>query len=122
MPTPNATSITFRAARAKRTSDTRWRTVSGLAQRTLRLFSEMFRSFSHRSTESEIMDDLSRPDREFSEAYRELEIINRRLGGIRAIERFLPHDANLTMLDVGAGACDLSDALLQKRARQIVAL
>ena len=68
------------------------------------------------------MDDLSRPDREFSEAYRELEIINRRLGGIRAIERFLPHDSNLTMLDVGAGACDVSDALLQKRARQIVAL
>ena len=71
---------------------------------------------------SEIMDDLSRPDSEFDEAYRELGIINRRLGGIRAIERFLPHKSNLLMLDVAAGACDVSEALLRRIPAQIVVL
>ncbi len=68
------------------------------------------------------MDDLTRPDQEFRDAYRELEVINRRLGGIRAIERFLPDDWNLSMLDVGAGACDVSEALLQNRRAEIVVL
>ena len=36
--------------------------------------------------QDEIMDDLSRPESEFDAAYRELEVINRWLGGIRAIE------------------------------------
>src|SRR2546427_3602703 len=82
----------------------------------------MFSSFAHRLQKSELMDDLTRPDREFDEAYRELEIINRRLGGIRAIERFLPDKSNMLMLDVAAGGCDVSEALLQKRAARIVAL
>ena len=82
----------------------------------------MFSSFAHRSQQSELMDDLSRPDREFNEAYRELEIINRRLGGVRAIERFLPDKSNLLILDVAAGGCDVSEALLQKRAARIVTL
>src|SRR2546426_1116102 len=75
----------------------------------------------HRANLSEIMDDLSRPESEFDEAYRELEIINRRLGGIRAIERFLPN-SNLLMLDVAAGACDVSEALLGRRPARIVVL
>ena len=79
-------------------------------------------SFSSRADLSEIMDDLSRPDSEFDEAYRELGIINRRLGGIRAIERFLPHKSNLLMLDVAAGACDVSEALLRRIPAQIVVL
>src|SRR2546422_8985123 len=89
-------------------------------QRTRLLFSEM-PSFSKRADLSEIMDDLSRPESEFDEAYRELEIINRRLGGIRAIERFLPN-SNLLMLDVAAGACDVSEALLGRRPARIVVL
>jgi ubiquinone/menaquinone biosynthesis C-methylase UbiE len=68
------------------------------------------------------MDDFDRPDAEFDEAYRELEIINRRLGGIGAIERFLPDGANLLMLDVAAGGCDVSEALLEKRPARIVTL
>jgi ubiquinone/menaquinone biosynthesis C-methylase UbiE len=68
------------------------------------------------------MDDLSRPEAEFDQAYRELEIINRKLGGIRAIERFLPDRPNLLMLDVAAGGCDVSEALLGKRPAAIVAL
>jgi len=76
----------------------------------------------HRANLSEIMDDLSRPAHEFDQAYRELEIINRRLGGIRAIERFLPAEPNLLMLDVAAGACDVSEGLLGRIAARMVVL
>jgi ubiquinone/menaquinone biosynthesis C-methylase UbiE len=82
----------------------------------------MFSKFYQRSKQSELMDDFNRPDSEFDQAYRELEIINRRLGGIRAIERFLPDRSNLLMLDVAAGGCDVSEALLEKRAASIVVL
>jgi ubiquinone/menaquinone biosynthesis C-methylase UbiE len=82
----------------------------------------MFSNFSQRSEQSELMDDLKRPDREFDQAYRELEVINRRLGGIRAIERVLPDRSGLLMLDVAAGGCDVSEALLKKREARIVTL
>jgi len=71
------------------------------------------------------MDDLSRPEHEFAAAYRELKIINRTLGGVRAIGRFLPpakKGVNLLMLDVAAGACDVSEALLEKLPCRIVTL
>ena len=68
------------------------------------------------------MDDLSRPDEEFEQAYHELEITNRRLGGIRAVERFLPKKSDLLMLDVAAGGCDVSEALLGRSAARIVVL
>jgi len=79
-------------------------------------------SFAQRADISEIMDDLSRPEEEFRAAYRELEIINKTLGGIRAIERFLPEGPNLLILDVAAGACDIAEALLRKRQCRIVVL
>src|SRR5438309_8317446 len=82
----------------------------------------MLRSFAKRADEDEIMDDLSRPEQEFAAAYRELEVVNRWLGGVRAIERFLPHKSNLLMLDVAAGACDVSEALLKRITAQIVVL
>ena len=82
----------------------------------------MFPSFSRRAQIEEIMDDLSRPEHEFAEAYRELEIINRRLGGVRAIERFLPRGSNLLILDVAAGACDVSEALVRRLPCRIVVL
>jgi ubiquinone/menaquinone biosynthesis C-methylase UbiE len=78
--------------------------------------------FTKRAEEDELMDDLSRPRNEFALAYRELEIINRRLGGIRAIERFLPSIPNALILDVASGACDVSEALLLRRNCRIVAL
>jgi ubiquinone/menaquinone biosynthesis C-methylase UbiE len=71
------------------------------------------------------MDDLSRPEQEFAAAYRELKIINSTLGGVRAIERFLPpakSGVNLLMLDVAAGACDVSEALIEKLPCRIVTL
>jgi ubiquinone/menaquinone biosynthesis C-methylase UbiE len=79
-------------------------------------------SFERRAVEGEIMDDLSQPESEFAAAYRELTVINRWLGGIRAIERFLPAGSNLLMLDVAAGGCDVSEALLRRFPCHIVAL
>jgi len=79
-------------------------------------------TFQDRSYESEIMDDITQPDAEFEAAYRELKIINEWLGGIRAIRRFLPHDSNLLMLDVAAGGCDVSEALLSRMSCRVVAL
>jgi len=68
------------------------------------------------------MDDFSRPDAEFEAAYRELAAVNRWLGGIRAIERFLPARRGLTILDVAAGGCDVGEAVSQQRNRTIVSL
>jgi ubiquinone/menaquinone biosynthesis C-methylase UbiE len=78
-------------------------------------------TFDERADQSELMDDLSRPDQEFAAAYRELEIINRWLGGIRAIKRFLPAGNNPLILDVAAGGCDVSEAIAKKlRCRMVV--
>jgi len=82
----------------------------------------MLSSFQHRADEAEIMDDLKQPNHEFTAAYRELEIINANLGGIRAIERFLPAGQDPLILDVAAGACDVSEALLRRRRCRIVTL
>lgn len=79
-------------------------------------------SFDRRANEDEIMDDLSRPEHEFAQAYRELEIINRWLGGVRAIERYLPPISNPLILDVAAGACDVGEALKQRMQCRIVVL
>jgi ubiquinone/menaquinone biosynthesis C-methylase UbiE len=82
----------------------------------------MFSNFKHRAELTEIMDDLTRPEHEFQAAYHELKVINEWLGGIRAIERFLPQGSNLLMLDVAAGGCDVSDALLERRSCRIIGL
>jgi ubiquinone/menaquinone biosynthesis C-methylase UbiE len=78
--------------------------------------------FSARAQITELMDDLSRPSPEFDQAYRELALINRRLGGIRAIERFLPPGNELAVLDVAAGGCDIGDALSEERSCRVVSL
>jgi ubiquinone/menaquinone biosynthesis C-methylase UbiE len=76
---------------------------------------------SVRSNETELMDDLSRPDFEFVEAYNDLTAINKHLGGIRAVERFLPEDAK-SVLDVASGACDVGEALVSRRKCRVVSL
>ena len=78
--------------------------------------------FSARAQVSELMDDLSRPMPEFEQAYRELATINRKLGGIRAIERFLPTQGVREILDVAAGGCDVGDALALKNSSRVVSL
>ena len=82
----------------------------------------MLSNLKHRAQLTEIMDDLTRPEQEFQAAYHELKVINEWLGGIRAIERFLPQGSNLLMLDVAAGGCDVSEALLERKSCRIVAL
>lgn len=76
---------------------------------------------SCRATMDELMDDFSRPEAEFSAAYRGLGQVNRYLGGFRAVRRFVPFPASLFVLDVGAGACDIGDRLADDGAR-VVAL
>jgi ubiquinone/menaquinone biosynthesis C-methylase UbiE len=82
----------------------------------------MFVNLARRAEENEIMDDLREPVDEFAAAYRELELINRWLGGVRAIQRFVPHESSLLILDIAAGACDIGDALVQRLRCTIVAL
>jgi ubiquinone/menaquinone biosynthesis C-methylase UbiE len=82
----------------------------------------MFVNLARRAEENEIMDDLREPVDEFAAAYRELELINRWLGGVRAIQRFVPHESSLLILDIAAGACDIGDALVQRLHCTIVAL
>jgi ubiquinone/menaquinone biosynthesis C-methylase UbiE len=82
----------------------------------------MLSNFKHRAELTEIIDDLTQPEAEFQAAYHELKIINEWLGGIRAIERYLPQRSNLLMLDVAAGGCDVSEALLKRKSCRIVAL
>jgi ubiquinone/menaquinone biosynthesis C-methylase UbiE len=67
------------------------------------------------------MDDPSRPDNEFAAAYKELRAVNRHLGGIHAIERFLPSDVR-TILDVAAGGCDVGEALMKRPNRSVISL
>jgi ubiquinone/menaquinone biosynthesis C-methylase UbiE len=78
--------------------------------------------FSVRAQVTELMDDLSRPTEEFDQAYRELATINRELGGVRAIERFLPAGESLAVLDVAAGGCDVGDAIVQSRGCRVFSL
>jgi ubiquinone/menaquinone biosynthesis C-methylase UbiE len=82
----------------------------------------MLQGFKARALETEIIDDLSRPQEEFDLAYRELSVVNRRLGGIKAIQRFLPEQSNLLILDVAAGACDVGEALIERLPCRIVGL
>jgi len=79
-------------------------------------------SLNRRAQEDEIMDDLSQPEEEFAQAYRELTMVNRWLGGIRAIQRFLPAIPNPLILDVAAGACDVSEALAGRISCRMVVL
>jgi ubiquinone/menaquinone biosynthesis C-methylase UbiE len=68
------------------------------------------------------MDDLSRPVEEFEQAYRELATINRKLGGVHAIERFLPAQGIRNILDVAAGGCDIGETLATARGARVISL
>src|SRR5262245_59657763 len=95
-------STMYPARPARRMCAMHWQTVSDLARRTRASCSAMLPDFGRRADIAEIMDDLSRPEAEFAAAYRELEIINKKLGGVRAVQRFLPpvpQGATLLILD-----------------------
>jgi ubiquinone/menaquinone biosynthesis C-methylase UbiE len=82
----------------------------------------MFKTLADRANASEIMDDPGRADSEFAAAYRELELINRWLGGVRAVQRFVPPGSNLLILDIAAGACDIGEVLVRSMPCRVVAL
>jgi 2-polyprenyl-3-methyl-5-hydroxy-6-metoxy-1,4-benzoquinol methylase len=82
--------------------------------------------YSQRSTAPEFMDEASVTGPELESALKELEYVNRYLGGIRvtlrALERCLRQDtpSALTILDLGTGAADIPRAIAQwARARQL---
>lgn len=68
------------------------------------------------------MDDWTQPESEFVQAYRELAMINRYLGSIRAVRRFLPSLDGGLLLDVAAGACDVGDALARTGKWRVIGL
>lgn len=81
------------------------------------------RDLSVRSYETEWMDDLSRPEAEFVEAYKELAAVNKWLGGVRAVEQFLPpRNTRTRILDVAAGGCDVGEALMRDSKFDVVSL
>src|SRR5262245_9776253 len=128
-PIPSAVWTMCRSPPAKRTFVTRLQTALVLDPRTQQSFLGEHKrprttrmgmiDYDRRSAIPEIMDDLFRPRREFDEAYRDLARVNRWLGGIRAIERFLP-TGNLLILDVAAGACDVGESISRHGRRVIV--
>jgi len=77
---------------------------------------------ARRVHDPEIMDDPGRPASEFAAAYRELEAINRYLGGVRAVRRFLPPGTPASILDVAAGGCDVGEALARQGPWRVVSL
>lgn len=74
--------------------------------------------FLQRSTQQEIMDDISIQDSRLTDALKELSVINTFLGGnavsrkgiSRLMDRF-SDQSPLSILDVGAGGCDLTRSL-----------
>lgn len=82
--------------------------------------------YRQRSTAPEFMDEASAAGPELLRALKELEYVNRFLGGIRitlrALERCLGDKTSsaLTMLDLGTGAADIPRAVVRwARARRI---
>ncbi|OGU69393.1 MAG: hypothetical protein A3H45_01625 [Ignavibacteria bacterium RIFCSPLOWO2_02_FULL_55_14] len=76
--------------------------------------------FPARSSAQEIMDDMSIEDGRIDRALDELCVINRWLGGhrtsrlgIERIARTIPAGRPISILDVGAGAADLDEALVR---------
>jgi SAM-dependent methyltransferase len=71
--------------------------------------------FSRRSSRLEIIDTVDLGEREMSRVLRELEVVNRRLGGysatLDAVERLAPGVSPLLVLDVGAGGGDMAREL-----------
>ncbi len=74
-------------------------------------------SFKHRSTLPEKMDDPSAPEGDVRRALKEIEIINRWLGGYRVVTDALDEmvwpeaDGPVSLLDIGSGGGDTLRAI-----------
>ena len=71
-----------------------------------------------RSTQKEIMDNVFINDESIDQALRELTVINKWLGGfsnsrrgVKTILKLIPTSKAVSVLDVGAGGCDLAAAI-----------
>jgi ubiquinone/menaquinone biosynthesis C-methylase UbiE len=71
-----------------------------------------------RSTQKEIMDNVFINDESIDQALRELTVINKWLGGfsnsrrgVKVLLQRIPAAKTVSVLDVGAGGCDLADAI-----------
>ena len=74
--------------------------------------------FSRRSTEREIIDDMTLDRREMARVLGDLEVVNTYLGGysttLQALPRLLPPgDGPVRLLDVGAGGGDMARRLVE---------
>ena len=86
----------------------------------------MMVDYGQRSTAPEFMDEASASGPELQTALKELEYVNRYLGGISTTLRALQQCSNrgtrspLTLLDLGTGAADIPRAIVQwARMRQL---
>ena len=78
--------------------------------------------FTTRIHTDEMMDDPAQPPEALRQAYLELRTINRYLGGVRAVRRYLPDLEGGLLLDVAAGACDVGEQLSQGGRWRVVGL
>jgi ubiquinone/menaquinone biosynthesis C-methylase UbiE len=72
----------------------------------------------NRKRDKELIDSFNQPDDDFRNSFRDLELINRCLGGVavvlRELERLLPSSLQpVSVLDVGTGAADIPRALIR---------
>lgn len=83
---------------------------------------------SVRSHEAEIMDDLAAPENELRQNLRELEVINKLLGGysivLNALDKLdLPKDKPTSIIDIGSGGGDMLREIAgwaQQRKKEVV--
>lgn len=83
---------------------------------------------SIRSNEAEIMDDLAAPENELRQNLRELEVINKLLGGysivLHALDKLdLPKDKPTSIIDIGSGGGDMLREIAgwaQQRKKEVV--
>lgn len=88
----------------------------------------MMRSLQHRSTEEEIMDDLACQGEVVDQTLRELDFINKWLGGnpvtLKPLNKILSlhHGQNLTIVDLGCGSGEMLRIIQRRHADKALKL
>lgn len=80
------------------------------------------RNFSTRSEELELMDEFNEPEKEFRQNLRELEVLNKYLGGHRitldGIAQIAKREKHLSIMDIGFGGGDTLRAIARWMKRK----